>query len=98
MLLMKFKNYLVQKLVGIYSFQRNWILKFRNTSKSCASLELLVVIATAQDIIMNKDVNLLYSNGGGGIKLTNEWAKSLLYQMGYVEKVYSKAKFNVEHF
>ena len=33
--------------------------------------------ATARGIIMNLDANLLYLNGGG-IKLSDEWAKSLL--------------------
>ena len=47
---------------------------------------------------MNKDANLLYSNGGG-IKWSDEWAKSLLNRMGYVErKACSKVKVDVEHF
>ena len=56
-----------------------------------------VVIAAAEGVIMNKDANLLRENGG--IKLTEEWAKSLLDRMGYVKrKACSKAKINVEHF
>ena len=45
--------------------------------KRGATVSTAVVVATARGIIMNKDANLLYSNGGG-IKLTDEWAKSLL--------------------
>ena len=66
--------------------------------KCGASVSTAVVVATARGIIMNKDANLLYSNGGG-IKLTDDWAKSLLSRMGYVKrKACSKAKVNVEHF
>ena len=56
-----------------------------------------VVIAAAEGIIMNKDPHILRENGG--IKLTKEWAKSLLDIMGYVKrKACSKAKIDVEHF
>ena len=56
-----------------------------------------VVIAAAEGIVMNKDANILCENGG--IKLTEEWAKSLLSRMGYVKrKACSKAKIDVDHF
>jgi len=45
--------------------------------RKCGATVSAMVVATARGIIMNKDANLLYSNGGG-IKLTDEWAKSLL--------------------
>ena len=57
----------------------------RELRKRGATVSTAVVVATAQDIIMNKDANLLYSNGGG-IKLSDEWAKSLLNRMGYVKR------------
>ena len=66
--------------------------------KRGASVSTAVVVATARGIVLNKDANLLYSNGGG-IKLTDEWAKSLLSRMGYVKrKACSKAKVDVEQF
>ena len=66
--------------------------------KRGATVSTAVVVSTARGIIMNKDANLLYSNGGG-IKLSDEWAKSLLNRMGYVKrKACSKAKVDVEHF
>ena len=70
----------------------------RELRKRGATVSTAVVVATARGIIMNKDANLLYSNGGG-IKLSDEWAKSLLNRMGYVKrKACSKAKVDVEHF
>ena len=67
-------------------------LRSRGTAVSSS-----VVIAAAEGIIMNKDANILRENGG--IKLTEEWAKSLLKRMGYVKRrACSKAKIDVEHF
>ena len=40
-----------------------------------------IVIASGCGIIMNKDANLLFENGGG-INLTKDWAKYLMKQMG----------------
>ena len=55
-----------------------------------------VVVASTQGIIMNKNPDLLSSSGAGGIKLTSDWAKSLLNRMGYVKrKACSKAKVDV---
>ena len=58
-----------------------------------------VVVASAQGIVMNKNPDLLSSNGAGGIKLASDWAKSLLNMMGYVKrKACSKAKVDVAQF
>ena len=64
----------------------------RELCKRGATVSKAVVVATAGNIIiMNKDANLLYSNGGG-IKLSDKWGKSLLNRMGYVKrKACSKA-------
>jgi len=57
-----------------------------------------IVIASGRGIIMNKDANLLFENGGG-INLTKDWVKYLMKQMGFVKrKACSKAKIDVEHF
>ena len=58
-----------------------------------------VVIAAAERILMNKNAALVSKNGEGGIKvkLTEDWAKSLLKRMGYVkQKACSKAKVDVK--
>ena len=58
-----------------------------------------VVVASAQGIVMNRNADLLSSSGTGGIKLTSDWAKSLLNRMGYVKrKACSKAKVDVAQF
>ena len=60
-----------------------------------------VVIAAAEGILMNKNATLVSKNGEGGIKvkLTDDWAKSLLKRMGYVKrKACSKAKVDVERY
>jgi len=60
-----------------------------------------VVIAAAEGILMNKNATLVSKNGEGGIKikLTDDWAKSLLKRMGYVKrKACSKAKVDIERF
>ena len=46
-----------------------------------------VVIAAAKGILMNKNATLVSKNGEGGfkVKLTEDWAKSLLKRMGYVK-------------
>ena len=46
----------------------------RELHKRGATVSNAVVVATARGIIMNKDANLLYLHGGG-IKLSDEWAK-----------------------
>ena len=67
-------------------------LRSRGTAVSSS-----VVIAAAEGIVMNKDANILRENGG--VKLTEEWAKSLLNRMGYVKRrACSKAKIDVDHF
>lgn len=63
-----------------------------------ASVGTSVVVATAQGVIMNKNANLLVSNGGY-INLTDEWAKSLQKRMGFVKrKASSSAKITPEEF
>ena len=58
-----------------------------------------VAIAVGQGILLNKDANLLASNGGG-ITLTKDWAKYLFKRMGLVKrKGNTKAnKENIEDF
>ena len=50
-----------------------------------------VVVATAQGVIMNKNADLLVSNGGY-INLTDNWVKSLQNQMGFVKKLGAQLK------
>ena len=58
-----------------------------------------VVVASTQGIIMNRNADLLSSSGTGGIKLTSDWAKSLLNRMGYVKrKACSKANVDIAQF
>ena len=58
-----------------------------------------VVVTSTQGIVMNRNADLLSSSGAGGIKLTSNWAKSLLNRMGYVKrKACSKAKVDVAQF
>ena len=40
-----------------------------------------VTVAVGEGILLNKDANLLASNGGG-INLTKDWAKNLFKRMG----------------
>ena len=57
-----------------------------------------VVIATGCRMVMNQDANQLSINGGG-IKLTDKWAKNYLKRMGFVKRnACSKAKVNPEQF
>jgi len=57
-----------------------------------------VVVATAKGVIMNKNADLLVSNGGY-IDLTDNWAKSLQTRMGFVKrKASSSAKITPEEF
>ena len=57
-----------------------------------------IVIASARGIVMNKNANLLVSNGKGN-DLTKDWVKYLLKRMGFVKrKACSKSKVNVERF
>ena len=57
-----------------------------------------IAIAVGEGILLNKDANLLTSNGGG-ITLTKDWAKYLFKRMGLVKrKGNTKAKVNIEDF
>ena len=63
-----------------------------------ASVGTSVVVATAKGVIMNKNADLLVSNGGY-INLTDNWAKSLQNWMGFVKrKASSSAKITPEEF
>ena len=70
----------------------------RHARKRGLAINTSVVIATGCGMVMNRDANQL-SDNGGGIKLTDEWAKNLLKRMGFVKrKACSKAKVNPEQF
>jgi len=57
-----------------------------------------IVIATAEGIIASVYANLFAYNGGG-ISLTKDWVKNLLYHMGMVkQRVSTKAKVSVDEF
>ena len=69
----------------------------RHVRKGGLAINTSVVIAAGCGMIMNRDANQL-SDIGGGITLTNEWAKNLL-KRGFVKrKACSKAKVNPEQF
>ena len=58
------------------------------------TINIAVVLASAEGIIIHKDSNLLQS-----IELTEGWAKYLLHRIGYLKrKSTTKAKMVVEHF
>ena len=65
--------------------------------RSCrTAVNSSVVIAAAEGIV-NKDANILCENGG--IKLTEDWAKSLLNRMGYIKGEHvARQRVDVEHF
>ena len=44
-----------------------------------------IVLATARDVTLAKDANLLVENGGS-IDLSKDWAKRLLSRMRYVKR------------
>ena len=70
----------------------------KDLRKRRLAINTSIVIASGCGIIMNKDANLLFENGGG-IDLTKDWAKYLMKRMGFVKrKACSKAKIDVEHF
>ena len=70
----------------------------KDLRKRGLAINTSIVIANGRGIIMNKDANLLFENGGG-INLTKDWAKYLMKRMGFVkQKACSKAKIDVEHF
>ena len=57
-----------------------------------------IAIAVGEGILLNKDANLLASNGSG-ITLTKDWAKYVFKRMGLVKrKGNTKAKVSVEDF
>jgi len=73
---------------------QEYIKELRNCGTAVNSS---VVIAAAEGIVLNKDADILRENGG--IKLTEEWAKSLLNKMCYVKRrACSQAKVDMEHF
>ena len=67
-------------------------------SECSSAVNTAVVIAAAEEIVMNKNPSLLLCNDGG-IHLTKDWAKSLLRRMGMVKRrVTTKFKVTVEEF
>ena len=59
-----------------------------------SAVNTTVVIASAEEILLSIDANILKR-----VKLTKDWAKSLLFRMGMVKRrVSSKAKVDVEKF
>ena len=70
----------------------------RHVRKRGLAINTSIVIAAGHGIVMNQDANQL-SVAGGGIKLTDDWAKNLLKRMGFVKrKACSKAKVIPEQF
>jgi len=70
----------------------------RHARKCGLAINTSVVIAAGHGMVTNQDANQL-SDVGGGINLTNEWAKNLLRQMGFVKKkACSEAKVNPVQF
>ena len=70
----------------------------RSLRKCGMPINTSIVIDSAQGIVMNKNANLLVSNGGG-IDLTKDWEKYLLKCLGFVKrKACSKSKVSVERF
>jgi len=49
------------------------------------AINTVVVMASAEGIVIHHDSNLLASNGGH-ITISKDWAKSLLHRMGYVKR------------
>ena len=63
-----------------------------------AVVNLHVVMAVGQGIVMGRDANLLACNGGS-IILTKEWARYILQRMGMVKRrANTKTKVTVEDF
>ena len=63
-----------------------------------AVVNTAIVMACAEGVVMHHDSNLLAINGGH-ITITKDWAKSLLFRMGYVKRrVSTSAKLLPEDF
>ena len=63
-----------------------------------AVVNTAIAIATATGVIRKRDKSLLIENGGP-LELTKNWAKSLLFRMGFVKRRgNTKVKVSVEHF
>ena len=56
----------------------------KDMRKRGLAINTSIVIASGRGIIMNKDANQLFENGGA-IYLTKDWAKYLMKRMGYVK-------------
>ena len=70
----------------------------KELQRNGTSVGTSIVVATAKGVIMNKNADLLVSNGGY-INLTDNWAKSLQNWMGFVKrKASSSAKITPEEF
>ena len=63
-----------------------------------AIVKTAIAIAAGTGVIHTRDKSLLLDNGGS-IELTKNWAKSLLYRMGFVKRTSNAmAELSVEHF
>ena len=63
-----------------------------------AVINTAITIATATGVVCKRDMSLLKENGGS-LELTKNWAKSMLYRMGFVKRRgNTKAKVLVKHF
>ncbi len=57
-----------------------------------------ITVATATGVVWKRDKSLLVENGGS-LELAKNWAKSILYRIGFVKRRgNTKAKVSVEHF
>ena len=65
---------------------------------SGAVVNTSITIATGTGVVRKRDKSLLKENGGS-LELTKNWAKSILYRMGFVKRRgNTKAKVSVLHF
>ena len=63
-----------------------------------AVVKTSIAIATAMGVVCKRNRSLLKKEGGA-LKLTKNWAKSILYRMGFVKRrVNMKSKVGVEQF
>ena len=70
----------------------------RAMRESGAVVNTSITIATGTGVVRKRDKSLLKENGGS-LELTKNWAKSILYRMGFVKRRgNTKAKVSVLHF
>ena len=70
----------------------------RSMRDNGAVVNTSIAFATATGVVNKREKSLLKQNGGS-LELTKNWAKSILYRMGFVKRRgNTKAKVTVEHF